>query len=261
MKSARKDPLTLEKTHILWMGARTELVLTFLASAIMYHQFVKPFRLKFILPAGAILFAGFTVMGMMRGAANLGGNIDNLKSVFDSSELSVSINTEFQALFGGNYDLIQMKQGGLLDQVPLQFRLYDLVMLIPQQILPFEKQGVAEWYMQQSSDPGYFMFNPISQAIVGFGWVELSLRGIFLGFIFAKVRAWYLKRASSFWVTLFYFYMVTVSYYTIRSTAIYMLSAYIIFRFIPLYLFVRFCAARRRNDLLCASDSANTISA
>ena len=48
------------------------------------------------------------------------------------------------------------------------------------------------------------MFDPIGQAIIGFGWTELIFRGALLGFIFAKARAWYLRKSADFWRTLFY---------------------------------------------------------
>lgn len=226
--------------NILWMGARTELVLIFLASGIMYHRFVKPLQLKLILASGTILFAGMMTIGVMRGEANLGANLERSRTMFSESEIVFSMNTEFQSLFGGNYDLLKMKQEGALGDVPIQFLLFDLFMIIPQQVLPFEKLDVQKWYVDQSNYSGYFMFNPISQAIIGFGWVELILRGLFLGFLFAKIRAWYIKRSSSFWVTLLYFYLIIISYSTIRSTAIYLLLVSILYRFIPLYFLIRF---------------------
>lgn len=248
-------------SNVLWMGARTELVLTFLASALMYHRFVKPLKLSQILPAGIILFAGFIIIGLMRGSASLGANLVNFRNILDSPELTFSASNEFEALFGGNYDLLQMKQRGLLGEVPLQFTLYDLIMIIPQQILPFEKLEVQEWYIKLSENPGFFMFNPISQSIIGFGWVELILRGLFLGFVFAKARAWYIRRASSFWATLFYFYLIIISYYTIRGTAIYVILVSILFRFIPLYFLVRLLTSRRRAAPARVSVSSRIVDA
>ena len=227
-------------SNVLWMGARTELVLTFVACAIMYHRFVKPLRVRQILPAAITVFVGFMIIGVMRGAANIGANVENLKDIFGSAETIFSTNTEFQALFGGNYDLLLMRKGGLLGEIPVQFVLYDLVMIIPQQILPFEKLDVQQWVVNRSLNPGFFMFNPISQSIIGFGWVELIFRGLFLGLVLARVRAWYIKRTSSFWPTLLYFYLIIISYYTIRGTAIYVLLASILFRFIPVYFLILF---------------------
>ena len=232
--------------NVLWMGARTEFVLILMASAIMFHRFVRLLRLKTILLGGIILFVGFMIIGLMRGQATLGANLEQSMSIINSREFIFSINSEFQSLFGGNYDLLMMKQGGGLGEIPLQFMLYDLIMIIPQQILPFEKLNVQQWYMDRSNNPSYFMFNPIAQSIIGFGWVELILRGLFLGFVFAKARAWYIRRASSFWATLFYFYLIIISYYTIRGTAIYVMLVSILFRFIPLYFLVRLLTNRKR---------------
>jgi hypothetical protein len=252
-------------SNVLWMGARTELILICTVSALMYHRFVRPLRLTLLLSVGLIFFAGFMIIGMMRGRASLGGNTETFRTIIARPETIVSGNNEFQALFGGNYDLFRMRQGGLQGEIPLQFRLYDLVMIIPQQILPFEKLDVQKWIGARSNNPSFFMFNPISQALIGFGWVELILRGALLGYVFAKTKAWYIQRASSFWATLFYFYLIIISYYTIRGTAFYVLIVSVLFRFVPLYFLVRFLTGRglgsRRDTLTAVSVSPKIVDA
>lgn len=231
--------------NILWMGARTELVLIFLACIIMYNQFVRRLKIWQMLPIGLCLFVGFLVIGFVRGQATLGSNLSNFKSNVDSFQLTASTNTEFQALFGGNYDLLRLKENGDLGKVPLQFTLYDVVMVIPQQLLPFPKLDVQNWIAARAL-PGFFMFSPISQAIIGFGWVELVVRGMLLGFVFAKARLWYARRSRRFWPTLAYFYLIIIAYYTIRGTAFYILIASYLFRFLPLYLVFRILRAKTR---------------
>ena len=178
------------------------------------------------------------MIGIMRGGGDLPANVQNLKTNGVGDTLLFNQANEFQVLFGGNYDLLCMKEAGQLEDVPIQFTWYDIIMLVPQQFLPFEKVNVQTWYLNQSTCPSYFMFNPISQAIIGFGWVELVLRGCLLGFMLAKLRGWYVKHSASFWVTLFYFYITIISYYAIRGTAIYVLLASTLYRFIPLYVLV-----------------------
>ena len=228
------------------MGARTELVLIILAAAGMYHRFVQPLRVRWIIVGGLILFVGFMVIGLMRGGASLYENTENIKSNTGSFEDGIYQANEFQVLFAGNYDLLWMKKVGRLQDVPIQFTWYDLIMLVPQQIMPFEKLDVQKWYLNKSTCPGYFMFNPISQAIMGFGWTELVLRGCLLGFLLAKLRIWYVKHSSSFWATLLYFYIAMIAYYTIRGTAFYVLLASILYRFIPLYIFISLMTGRGR---------------
>ena len=233
-------------SNFLWMGARTELVLIILAAAGMYHRFVQPLRVRWIIVGGLILFVGFMVIGLMRGGASLYENTENIKSNTGSFEDGIYQANEFQVLFAGNYDLLWMKKVGRLQDVPIQFTWYDLIMLVPQQIMPFEKLDVQKWYLNKSTCPGYFMFNPISQAIMGFGWTELVLRGCLLGFLLAKLRIWYVKHSSSFWATLLYFYIAMIAYYTIRGTAFYVLLASILYRFIPLYIFISLMTGRGR---------------
>jgi hypothetical protein len=134
----------------------------------------------------------------MRGSATLGENLVNSKRILDSPSLIFSMDNEFLTLFGGTYDLLHMKKSGFIEDIPLQFKVFDLIMVLPKQILPFEKLDVQQWYVSQSENPGFFMFNPIAQSIIGFGWVELTLRGLFLGFIFTNLRAWCVRRDNHF---------------------------------------------------------------
>ena len=80
------------------------------------------------------------------------------------------------------------------------------------------------------------MFNAVAQSVVGFGWPELVFRGFFLGLVLAKIRALYIRRSTSFWATLFYFYILIISYSLIRSTAIYGLFSLTLFRFLLFYV-------------------------
>jgi hypothetical protein len=233
-------------TNILFMGNRTTFILIFMASILMYNQFVKPLNLIKALALALFLLCIFFMIGIMRGGIDLAENLQNLKTNSVSANLSFNQANEFQVLFGGNYDLLWMKEAGRLQDAPTQLICYDLVMLVPQQFLPFEKINVQTWYLNQSTCPSYFMFNPISQAIIGFGWVELVLRGCLLGFMLAKLRGWYVKHSASFWVTLFYFYITIISYYAIRGTAIYVLLASTLYRFIPLYVLVWVMTGCRR---------------
>ncbi|MFT3867310.1 MAG: hypothetical protein QM715_02320 [Nibricoccus sp.] len=232
-------------SNILWMGARTELVLILLACVIMYNEFVRRLKIWQMLTIGLCLFVGFLLIGFVRGQATLGSNLTNFKSKVDSFELTVSTNTEFQALFGGNFDLLRLKESGELGEIPVQFTLYDVVMVVPQQLLPFPKLDVQNWIAERAL-PGFFMFSPISQAIIGYGWVELIARGMLLGFVFAKARIWYVRSSRKFWPTLAYFYLIVIAYYTIRGTAFYILIASFLFRFLPLYLLLKILQTKTR---------------
>jgi len=54
--------------------------------------------------------------------------------------------------------------------------------------MPFEKVSASEWYFAGDRHDGTglgYMWGVISQAIVGFDWIELAMRGAILGYILA----------------------------------------------------------------------------
>lgn len=224
--------------YLFKMGARTELALLFLSAALLYHRLVRPLKPAAILTGGALLLVALLGFGLMRGGSTLGENLSNLQTVLshDSREF-VTAASEYETLFAGTYDLYRMKQAGLIANVPWQVYATEILMLIPQQVLPFEKVDVQEWYRDLSPNPSYFMYGPISQAILGLDWIELVLRGSLLGWLFGRIHRWYACRAGSFWATLFYVWLMVWSYYTIRSSTLYFL-AFILYQYIPTIIFV-----------------------
>jgi hypothetical protein len=242
------------------MGARTELLLTLLCAAMLYHRFVRRLTLLPVLAAGTSFIALFLVFGAVRGTSSLGGNVDLARALLaDNRDALFSIGTEFQTLFGGSYDLHRLIGTGVVKNVPRQFWLYDLLIVIPQQLLPFDKIDVQEWYVQLHAPgrAGYFMFNPIAQASVGMGWIEVVLRGGITAFLLARIHGWYVLRGRNFWVFLLYLWLTLEAYYTIRSSTTTIL-AFVLFRFVPLYLLATFCLSivngfRAGGDALGAS--------
>jgi hypothetical protein len=186
----------------------------------------------------------------MRGQTTFSANVGSLQNLEEHKEIVFSLATEFQTLFAGAYDLLWMKNNEVIDSIPLQFRFFDIVMLIPQQLLPFEKINVQNWYIDNSQNPGYFMYNPIAQSILGFGWPELVVRGLALGMALGWLRRWYTRNSADFLKTLLYIWLIVVSYYTIRSTAFYFLASFLIYRFLPFYFLVFYLAKRKRENAL-----------
>jgi hypothetical protein len=225
--------------YLAKMGARTELVLTFFVAIIMYHRFVRPLGVCKLVTLGGAIFAGFLIVGATRGQSSFGANVANLQTLSDHSEILFSLSNEFQALFAGAYDLFWMKGHGIIENVPLQFLFYDIVMLVPQQLLPFNKIDVQNWYVELSTNPSFFMFNPIAQSVLGFGWADLIFRGVLLGVTFGWLRRWYLRNSADFFKTLLYCFLIIQSYYTIRSSPFYNIAHLLIYVFIPLYFFVK----------------------
>jgi hypothetical protein len=81
------------------------------------------------------------------------------------------------------------------------------------------------------------MFGVIAQAIVGFGLLELVLRGALVGLLFAWAQRWYTRRAARFLPTLVYVWLCVWSYYTFRASTFYLLSP-IIYRLLPVVVLI-----------------------
>jgi len=211
-------------------------VLLLMATALLYHRMVKPFTLKFLIISGISLFLFFIFMGLYRGYKDFGSLREDL-SLANAGIFSG--NNEFQALLGTAYDVFQRKMGGVV--LPWYLYINDFITILPpQQLMPFEKVPASEWYLRELGISGTgqgYMWGVISQSIVGLDWIELALRGAFLGYILARFHRWYLKHQSGFLATLLYVFFCIKVYYTFRDTT-FSLLANLVWEVIPFYLFL-----------------------
>ncbi len=216
-------------------GARTEIVLVLFISGLFYTKFVRSIPLTQVLVGGMLILTLFIGMGLLRQGGSIHESLKSLDAVSEYQGVVFSVANEFQTLFGGAYDLTQMVASGALIDVSFQLNVYELLMLIPQQLVPFEKIDVAQWYLATSSIGGYFMLNPVAQGAIGFGVVEIIIRGGLLGCIFAALTNYFYRNGKKFWIVVFYAWMITQCYYSIRSSSFYFL-AFVFYRFIPLLI-------------------------
>jgi len=213
-------------TVVIRKGGRGVAVLLLLTFAVFYDRFVKPLRAKWVVIGGTLLLSGFLVQGHLRGFMTL-------RDLTVSNVLTTG--NEFQSLFATAFDIYQRKKLETLGPVPWQVYASDLYILIPQQLLPFEKIDPSVWYLEVlgARDTGVgFMFGVMSQAVLGLDWLELAFRGALLGALFAGLHRWYVRHARSFWATLFYLFVAIWSYYTFRATSFWFMH-FIVYQFIP----------------------------
>jgi len=211
-------------------GARTNLTLLGITFVLLYHRLVRPLTLKIALPAATVLLMAFNFIGLLRA----GDYLDTMRN-YDVPRLA-AIN-EFQVVWGTSYDVYRRKQLGILGDVEWQLPFSDFYYLVPSQLLPFEKIDVQSWYLQKTGYDGGLMFGIVSQALVGFGWKQLLLEGIFLGYIAAKLHRWYVKRAQRFWPLILYLFCCIWTYYSVRQTSLAVLS-FIEYQFVPTLIMV-----------------------
>lgn len=220
-------------------GARTGMALFLLATAMTYHRIVAPISVRFAIPAGALLLAIFTILGILRSQTNI-FEILEITSGVDGGV--PPIGGEFTSLFGTTYDVYKRVTTGATE-IPWYLYLNDIIQILPpQQIMPFEKISASEWYLQEIglSGTGFgYMWGVITQSIIGLGWIEIAFRGGFLGFVLAKIHGWYGRRRKRFLVNIIYIYLCLKMYYTFRDTTGAILSL-IIWEIIPFYIFLWF---------------------
>lgn len=220
---------------ILNIGARFETTLLLLSAVLCYHRLVKPIRLSHAAAAGLLFIAGFQIMGMARNYA-LRGDEPVPPITFRSL---ASATNEFQTIFATAYDLARMKEAGKLENIPTQLYFSDFLMPVPQQLLPVRKLDPAQWYLDRRGLDGWtgYMFGVIAQSVIGFGLLELALRGALVGVLFGWAHRWYTRRSARFLPTLCYIWLCVWSYYTFRASTFYLLSP-IIYRVLPLVLLI-----------------------
>lgn len=224
-------------TIILVFGARSSMVFFALAWLLAHQRLRRPLTPAALVSVGVAILGGALLYGLAR---DIGGHAQAADSPF-------SANTEFQALYATAYDLLRMRETGTLGELPWQLYLADLLRLIPQQLLPFEKIDPGEWYLDLLGLRGSrlgFMFGVTAEAAVGLGLGEMALRGCIVGLCFGLIHNWYCRNATRFWPTLFYLWLCVWSYYTYRASTFYLL-AHVLFAFIPTLVFAKLVSMRK----------------
>jgi hypothetical protein len=225
---------------VIKLGGRTWYVMLLLATALLYHRLVKPLAVIRAAALVGALLGGALVYGVAR---DLGGG---LNTVAQSGVSPWATMNEFQAFYGMAYDLHARQMAGTLGPIPWQIYANDIVMLIPSQILPFGKADPCMGYVQVDGMGLGCVLGVISNAVIGLDWVELLVRGLGLGVLFAAIHRWYARRQDGYWATMFYLCMCLWCYYTYRGSTLYF-GYYILYRFIPLVVAVRLVQIALRN--------------
>jgi hypothetical protein len=210
-------------------GARTELVLLGITFVLLYHRLVRPLTIKVALPAATILLMAFNFLGLVREP----GYMEAMR-IYNVPRLAAA--NEFQVVWGTSFDIYNRQQLGTLPAIPRQLPFSDFYYMVPSQLLPFEKIDLQGWYFAVSGYTGV-MFGAIAQGLIGFGWKQLIIQGILLGYLCAKLHRWYAKRAERFWPTIFYLFCCTWTYYSMRQSSLAVLS-FIEYEFVPVLVTV-----------------------
>jgi hypothetical protein len=207
------------------MGARRDMAMLLIAAVLLYHRFVRPLAVSQAAALATVLLAGLLTFGFLRD--------------FGGRAISWTAANEFQTIFANACD-IEARRPGL--QIPWQIYYSDLFRLIPRRWLgSLESQVLdpAYWYLDDLGIPRDAgvgrMFGVVSQAMIGWDWPELAVRGAVLGLILAGVHRWYVRHSACLWATTLYVFLCLWCYFTVRSTTFHFVL-YVVYGFLPAFI-------------------------
>lgn len=198
-------------TALRAMQGRGGMFIMLLIVGCLYHHFVRRLRALPILLIGILLVALSTWMGAARQSSTAG--------VLAGAQGT----SEFEAIFANAYDLkyVRDASGILRDQPVIYFG--DFISVIPQQLLPFAKRLKAEWYLnayypEYAARGGGMAFGVVAEAITGWGWIELVVRGVLVGAVFGFIHRRFTSRPITLWQLAFYLWLLVWSYQLVRNS-------------------------------------------
>ena len=214
------------------MGARTNTMVLLMGAGLLYHRLVRPFGPTAVGAAAMAFVSAALLYGFRRDFAGLPSEYAGISFW--------SATNEFQTLLATAYELFRLRETAALQDMPWQVGASELLMLVPSQFLPVPKIDPGEWYVNtfHAGSTGGLMFGVIAQAAIGYGWMELIVRGAILGALFGLLHRIYVQHAQSFWVMLLYLYICLWSYYTFRASTFFFVYV-VLYRFVPTMIAVR----------------------
>lgn len=210
---------------LLVTRARTPLVLVFFAFLLCWDHIHQRIRAALML-----LIFGFAI-GLFLFLGNLRGSNNSIASAFAQSE--------FMAVFVTALDVRQVYLAGTSVGVSFLLFLSDLLRLVPQQLLAFEKFDPASWYVtefypQYAASGGGFAFGMLAEAALSGGFFAALLRGASLGLLLGITLNQLAKR-QSLWNYVIYVWLSVSIYQCFRDTTFTLLGRFA-FQLLPALL-------------------------
>lgn len=223
--------------YVMAPGGRFAVISVFLAAILSYHQFVRPIPVRRTMLFACLFFVAFFAANILRSG---GGDLSGLGRLFDLASSNYGLIEDFFSFsneFQISYGSIMSLQHTLADpmvKIPWQVRFYDVLLVIPQQLLPFAKVDPVAWYVQLSNNPDFFNYGVIAESLLGGGEAEIVLRGLVTGGLLAAIHNWHVSRPGQFWPTFFYIWLTIIIYQSFRNTSAYFLPL-VLFQWLPVY--------------------------
>lgn len=192
------------------MHSRFDVMLILGVCILHYDRLVKRLRLWKVLLAGGLVFLIFDVAGLMRSG--------------ERAEAFWMNGGEFEAMFVNALDLRVKRDAGMVDLSPFSVVLSNVVNVVPQQVLPFRKVVLSSWYVDTfyedyKNTGGGLAFGALSEAVIGYGIVDLLVQALVLGLVFGWIHRRCSTRGVGFWGWSFYTWFRIVSYECFRDNS------------------------------------------
>jgi hypothetical protein len=219
---------------ITGLSGRSWFVIHIIALALIYHRLIKPFSTKQLVVYIFLFLVVFLLAGFVK--TSQASSISGVLGFFTGNE-------EFTAVFTTAYDLhIQKNVLQTVGEIPFAVSTFDFNNIIPSQFLPFEKMSQAQWYLYINgweNDGVGFAFGAISQGILGWGKLDLLIRGLVTGTFFGFLHRTVNNKNVSIWSLVFYVFIAIKGYQTFRAGTGYILY-FVVYQFLPCYLLIKF---------------------
>lgn len=222
---------------VVGLGARTTFFILCIALVVSLHIRHRPFRTVPLVILGGLLVFAFLLLGVVRSGASgeLGGPILAIAQTA----------SEFESLFANAIDIDRLKYNGELDNGAVLAATYvgDILALCPQQMIPFEKLSLSDWYVRThypefAESGGGLAFGAIAESMIGNGVVDVILRGGLVGLTFGAIERTCNRGFVSYWKCVFYVWATCFCYQAFRSTTGSLLPMFV-FHFVPAVIVVR----------------------
>lgn len=200
----------------IFSDARTQIFYFVSATMIAYDHYRRAVKLRVLVPLVLVGLGGFQLLGALR----------------DNGKLSDSIGaSEFTAVFATGLDVLNLVQNGQIGDISIKLYLADLLRLIPQQLLPFDKIDPAQWYVTTfypalGDSGGGLAFGMVAESLLTGGAVVAAVRGFCLAAMLSAALTVVARRPGLF-KSVIYVWLFVSLYLCFRGTSFVLIAAFV----------------------------------
>jgi hypothetical protein len=214
-------------------GSRIESLFVLLAALCLFHHLVERVSLKKALIAGLVVGALFSVVEVLRAFEF---DLSQTGEVVSSSGFQPA--AEFGAVFFTGFHLYSERANGTIPPTEWPMFFSDFISLVtPNDFVRWHPQyWYARYYYPNAVVPPETM-GPIADSAIWGGEVDLLIRSLVNGALFAWLVRWFTRHRRTWWAVMVYAFCYATSVMTLKYSVFYHLNP--LFKtFLPMVLVV-----------------------